>query len=422
MAILDQGYQHWQGQVAGHGWRWLAIARHGVRVNMKSVWVRILIILSWIPALVLAGFVCFWGLVEQRTGWAIGLFKGLPGVYADPTAFRQTAWTFSFSFFLNVEMIFAMVVVMSVGPGLISRDLRFNALQLYFSRPIRRFDYFIGKLGTIAWFLLLVTVAPSILAWVLGVLFSLSFTAAIATFPILLGVVVYGLILSVSAGLLMLAISSLTRRSGYVVLMWFGIWMGGWVLMTVLEAVQFVSYGLKEAPRMQRMIQRTNEKYADQNEEVNDRNNQNLAPAEREDRVKRRAERKEQRRIARERDNAEGEQREAELRESLRRDWRPLVHYTANLNRIGDALIGTYDAYDKFFAQLSNTDMASDDTIIPPEEDEFPHGGGRPGSRRGREPMQARWPWQWSAGVLLAIAAASVWLLHTRVRSLDRLK
>ena len=54
--------------------------------------------------------------------------------------------------------------VLLVGPGLISRDLRFNALPLYFSRPLRRIDYFLGKLGVVVAFLGLVLVVPSAIA------------------------------------------------------------------------------------------------------------------------------------------------------------------------------------------------------------------------------------------------------------------
>ena len=43
-----------------------------------------------------------------------------------------------------------MLLVVLAGPNLISRDLRFNALPLYFSRPLTRLDYFLGKLGVIA--------------------------------------------------------------------------------------------------------------------------------------------------------------------------------------------------------------------------------------------------------------------------------
>ena len=54
MPIFDQGYQHWSGTLSGHAWRWLTITRHGVRVGMKNILLRLLVIVSWLPAAVLA--------------------------------------------------------------------------------------------------------------------------------------------------------------------------------------------------------------------------------------------------------------------------------------------------------------------------------------------------------------------------------
>jgi hypothetical protein len=54
MPIFDQGYQHWSGELTGHGWRWLAITRHGVRIGMKNRLLRIALLIAWLPAVVLA--------------------------------------------------------------------------------------------------------------------------------------------------------------------------------------------------------------------------------------------------------------------------------------------------------------------------------------------------------------------------------
>ena len=63
-----------------------------------------------------------------------------------------------------------------MGPNLISQDLRYNALPLYFSRPLRRIDYFVGKLGVIVALLGMVIIVPAVVAYVLGLLFSLDIT------------------------------------------------------------------------------------------------------------------------------------------------------------------------------------------------------------------------------------------------------
>src|SRR5205823_9027273 len=67
MPIFDQGYQHWSGELTGHGRRWLAITRHGVRIGMKNRLLRIALLVAWLPAVVLASFLCVWGLLEQKS-------------------------------------------------------------------------------------------------------------------------------------------------------------------------------------------------------------------------------------------------------------------------------------------------------------------------------------------------------------------
>jgi len=51
MPIFDQGYQHWSGELSGHGWRWLAIARNGVRAGLKGWMLRLALLFAWVPAL-----------------------------------------------------------------------------------------------------------------------------------------------------------------------------------------------------------------------------------------------------------------------------------------------------------------------------------------------------------------------------------
>jgi hypothetical protein len=181
MPVFDQGYQHWSGALSGHAWRWLTITRHGVRIGMKNVFLRLVVIAAWVPAVFMAFILCLWGMVEQKSAlvqpflWVLaGLFPA--EVLQDPKNYRVEVWTVCYHFFLQAELYLSMIVVLLVGPNLISQDLRFNALQLYFARPLRRIDYFVGKLGVIGWFLSMVIILPSLIAYVLGLLFSLDIT------------------------------------------------------------------------------------------------------------------------------------------------------------------------------------------------------------------------------------------------------
>src|SRR5262245_4582612 len=210
MPIFDQGYQHWSGELSGHAWRWLAIARHGVRIGMKNWLLRVFIMLAWIPAIMLAFCLCLWGLIEQKSEMAQFILPPLQALFgqevvADPLKYRVEVWTVFYDVFLRAELRYSMILIMIVGPSLISQDLRFNALPRYLSRRLRLIDYFAGKLGVIGWFLAMVLIFPSLIAYTLGLLFSRDFSIIADTFPLLLASLGYGIVVSLSAGLFILA-------------------------------------------------------------------------------------------------------------------------------------------------------------------------------------------------------------------------
>ena len=381
MPIFDQGYQHWSGQLSGRAWRWLAVTRQGIRGGMKNRLLRVVLFAAWIPALALAFMLCMWGLLERKSSLASTFIQVMsflqPGVVADPQHYRPDIWRLSYAYFLQTELRFSMVLILLVGPSLISQDLRFNALPLYFSRPLRRIDYFLGKLGVILAFLAMVVIAPSIMAYILGLLFSLDITILRDTFGILLASIAYGLVITLSAGSLILALSALSRSSRYVAICWVGIWLVSGIVASVLQAVdsqqrRYAYYSKITAPSP----------YA-----------HGATTRARQDRQQLRAWRQ-----ARQR--AEEEYRVAEFGFS-RHDWRPLVSYTQNLSRLGQQLLGTDQSWKKL--SLLDPDPDARDLFLASY-------------------MGPQYPWYWSAGVLVGLFGLSACVLNLSIKSLDRLR
>ena len=382
MPIFDQGYQHWNGQLTSQALRWWEVTLHGVRIGMKSQLLRIIVIVAWLPAALLAVVLCGWGLLEQKSDLIkpfMGFLSALPReMLDDPIAYRIEAWTICYHVFLWVEIRLAMIVVLLVGPSLISRDLRFNAIPLYFSRPVRRIDYFVGKLGVIGVFLGMVLVVPSVIAYVLGMLFSLDFSIIRDTISLLLAAITYGAVMTLSAGLLILALSTLSRNSRYIGLFWIGIWFLTTTVGTVLEAA---NEGQMRNAAYERMM-KAEQSRRSTNQPRNNADFQQEWRAQMEMRAKIQ------------------EEIHQELLASAKTDWRPLVSYTANLGRIGQPILGT----DACWIRLSK--------LEPPEQQ----------SDYLLEKMGPQYPWYWSGAVLAILFGISVCILNFRVRSLDRLK
>ena len=398
MPIFDQGYQHWKGPLSGHGWRWLSIALQGTRVQLKRRYVLSLLVLAWLPALALVIFMALWGLVEKRSEGVVALLQNFlpPGLLDKPSAYRGALWTMAYSYFFRFEMFFIMALVAVAGPGLISSDLRFNALPLYFSRPLNRFDYFMGKLGVIGTLVASVAIMPAVLAYVIGLCFSFDSAVIKDTWRVVPASVACGLVITLSAGTLVLALSSLTRRSLYVGIAWAGLWIVGGATAEILVqihyqplqrevfAAQLQVWQVAHAPQVGRRRGALPGFGADP--DVNDPRLIKLQEMLR---------------------KAQEEQDEA-----LRNDWRRLFSYVGNLERVSDRLLGADDAR----AALAK---------LAPQADELAEKafGGPPGAPRPEDkPPPPTYPWEWSAGVLAGLLGLSTWTLTSRVKSLDRLK
>jgi len=430
MPIFDQGYQHWKGPLSSHAGRWLAVARHGVRAQLKSRIVRLLLLVAWLPAIALIVVLSFWGLLEQQVESVLGfLGRLLPaGIVSDPQQYRTAVWTVSYAFFFQTELFISVFLVMTVGPNLISRDLRFNALPLYFSRPLRRIDYFCGKLGVIGFFLGATILLPALVAYVLGVGFSLDLGVVRDTYRILLASTLYSVVILVSAGTLMLALSSLSRRTIYVGLAWVGLWFISSSVSSILIAIraETARHQITDE-RMSRWVQENPPPAGIEmmgsfpiNRNPAFRRNArpgdpNLGPEEG-------AQIKWHQAFweARSRYNAEAEA--IDLEES-RNDWRPVCSYPSNFVRIGDLLLNTDSAWVTLGRAVERPRAAFGRTVR-----RFSRGGPNPAltspanDRLLADRMAWQFPWYWSGGVLAGLLVLSVLILMRQVKSLDRLK
>jgi ABC-2 type transport system permease protein len=420
--IFDQGYQHWNGTLAGHRWRWLAVARHGIRQLRKSWVVRIMMLVAWLPALALVAALTLWGLLEQQAATVVAFLQRMfpPEVIASPQDYRSAVWTVAYTYFFKAELFCALFLVLTVGPSLVSRDLRFNALPLYLSRPVRRIDYFLGKLGIIAFFLAATVIAPAVGAYLLGLAFSLDLGVIRDTHRLLWASLVYGLVIALSAGTLMLALSSLSRRSIYVGLAWAGFIFLGHMVSNVLMAVEndterheIVQVGIKQ--------------WVEKNPPPPGVEMYGAYPSFRGRGSKEKGKEPTAEEKAREKWMTSWSQAHSELytqaedRRAARAptNWRPLLSYGSNLDRLGEWLLDS----DSAWVLLGKTAERPRAMAAPLARTQgVPLPSGPVNDRRLANQMAWQYPWYWSAGVLGGMWLLSVFILTRRVKSLDRLK
>ena len=156
MAVFDRGYRGYDGPLTQPWSRFLVIARYAVRdVFASKVFIGFSVV-SLIWPLALVGVIYLKYNVEALTILDLSTLDLIP---IDTTFFRLG--------FLRPQTAFAFVMILIVGPALVSPDLRNNALPLYLSRPLDKSDYVLGKLVVLATLTSAVTWVPGLLLFAL---------------------------------------------------------------------------------------------------------------------------------------------------------------------------------------------------------------------------------------------------------------
>ena len=199
MTIREKGYFHWDGSLREGRRPWWPITRLGLRLAFKKRGFKFLYFGTFVPALAfLVGIY-----ISERIGEFRYWFRGSPLLFEVNPAFFKTYYTSEF-------LLFMLVMLMVVGgAGLIADDLRHNALQLYFSRPLEKRDYLAGKASVLVVLLLSLTLLPGLAFVLFKLLFSGSFSF-IATYPwIMLSILAYSAAVTAFFCLYTLVLSSL---------------------------------------------------------------------------------------------------------------------------------------------------------------------------------------------------------------------
>jgi ABC-type transport system involved in multi-copper enzyme maturation permease subunit len=229
MPIAERGYTHWAGTFSPHARPWLTIARLGVRTAFRRKFFKAIFSFSFLPAVVfLAGIY-----ISERIQDFQFMVRG-----RDPSGLLKVNPEFFRTYFTNDLLLFLMVMMLVLaGAGLISDDLKYNSLQLYFSRPLRKRDYLGGKLLTVAFFLLLVTLVPGLLFILFKIVFSGSL-AFLGQYPwLLLSVAADSLLLALFFAAYALLISSLSKNRRLVSILLFLVYIFSDVFFGIFSGI-----------------------------------------------------------------------------------------------------------------------------------------------------------------------------------------
>jgi len=144
MGIHDMGYRTFRGKIGGRLQRIWAIFAQDFMFRLKRIPTIIILVLSFVfglfPTILFTYFFIGFGIVASEE-----MILAVFDVY------------------FVITFIWVCIYCMFIGAPIISNDMKNNAVILFFSRPLRKEDYFIGKFLTLLALNLIITFLPALI-------------------------------------------------------------------------------------------------------------------------------------------------------------------------------------------------------------------------------------------------------------------
>lgn len=263
MPIHDVGYRRWPGNYSHSLVRWYTIARSGIQIVYKSVWVRRMLLVTWLPALYFGvGLFFFERAVKEAeeqgisTQFAYQVIDGMLPPIIDRSPIEQALssddfgesrpviWGFMLVSLMRYPQAFWVVLLVGlIAPPLISKDVRSRAFLLYFSKPINRYEYILGKLAVLIAYLGLICTLPVLGLYLFGVFLSPSWTILLATWDFPFRIILASAAFIIPASCVALMFSSLTTEARYAGFAWFALWgLGGFAWIIIQTSIYMQAY------------------------------------------------------------------------------------------------------------------------------------------------------------------------------------
>jgi ABC-type transport system involved in multi-copper enzyme maturation permease subunit len=227
MTIKEKGYSHWEGELVEKKFPWWPITRFGIHSTFRKKFFKIFFFGSLMPAVV---FLVGIYISERLEDFRFMIQQQENFLTVDPGYFK--------SYFTGDFLLFMMVMILVFcGAGLISDDLKHNSLQLYFSRPLKKGQYFLGKASVVFFFLFMVTLVPGLVFFIMKLIFSgsLKFFASYPWLP--LSIIGYSFLVTLFFALYTLFLSSLSKNRRYVAILIFAVYFFSDIIFNIFYGI-----------------------------------------------------------------------------------------------------------------------------------------------------------------------------------------
>ena len=217
-------YRPWRGTLRPPAFAALAIARAGLRLILRRrmFWALYGFALMIFLFFFYGQYLVVW--ITLQTENQTAQFAGVSVRIGDLTKFlgglQLSGTGHTFGNFIWFEGYIATIVLALAGAVLVGNDFHHGSLPFYLSKPIAKRHYVLGKCLAIGLFVNLMTTLPAVALYVqAGLLYDWK-TYYLDNLNLLFGVLGYGLLLTVTLSLLLVATAVAVRRTVPMIMVW----------------------------------------------------------------------------------------------------------------------------------------------------------------------------------------------------------
>ena len=220
-------YRPFQGKLSEHPLRFWPLLTTGLRTDLKQ---RKALVILYLPATIVTVILCFVmyvkftaeQMVPESDGSSLDLREALVQGMMRAQAEQLFGIVNLILQFSKGMGSFALLAVSWFASGLLCEDRKAGAHQLYFARPITRFDYFLGKFLTAAFFAACAMVVPLLAVCIAATFCSPEWSFLKKEWDVYFRVLAFSGLWTVVCSSLVLMASSLASRKSFALLGIFG--------------------------------------------------------------------------------------------------------------------------------------------------------------------------------------------------------
>lgn len=244
-------YRRWKGESVGPWKRRLAISRYGLRLCLSGKIIKAFLFIGIGQALFLSLIYVVLGQLLTPESSLVNWIEKTGGERIVTIINGITSWALLYpeicvdgvyrvSYFLMrfPASLLSIVIVALFIHKLIAHDMASQAIVIYNSKALTRWDYLAGKFTIVASILSLVWIFPILSSWLVGNLLAPDWAFFVHTFPSLIRGLTVGIVATLSLSSIALAVSSLAKKTGTAI----AFWILGWISLNLISDLSRISY------------------------------------------------------------------------------------------------------------------------------------------------------------------------------------